>query len=391
MNLPASSSGSKRSDEPSSQPSRRLTGAVVSPREASQPRSAPKQSKKDQDLPLKLQVASALAANGYYTRINVGLSATSTRGLADVTDVDVLGTRYDITFSPSTIPVSCKSGESKGLSPAREIFHLRGVLDYVRARNGVVAFSKKPVPSHLRDLGRRLDVLVLSGSEVEAWCNALMNGVPDCGYFQGSLYDKYLHSFARTDTRGLAEYLRTDYWFHFDFRNLQNVIGHLRKSAPKLTGKEPWQALVVLDTAAHLCLTMFDLCRQISLLGVSAVSETTAAYLFGGAPSFRARRDLYSRVHHLLSSTGMLSPGGPTLPPLEPSYTAALAELAVHFIDRPQAAVLVLQIVQDMFWRVLGAVGAPPRDDTSFLAAEKLTQDLFDFLKVATGACVPKV
>lgn len=155
---------------------------------------------------------------------------------------------------------------------------------------------------------------------------------------------------------------------------------------------ESWHALVVLDTAAHFCLTVFDLCRQIRLLGVSAVSETTAAYLFGSAPSFRARRDLYGRVHKLLSTTGVLSPGGPTLPPLEPSYTAHLAELAVHFINRPHAAVLIPQIVQDMFWRVLGAVGAQPRDNTNFLAAEKLTQDLLDFLKTATGATwVPRV
>src|SRR5947207_442750 len=34
----------------------------------------------------------------------------------------------------------------------------------------------------------------------------------------------------RTDG-GLTDYLHTDYWFHFDFRNLQNVLVHLRKLA----------------------------------------------------------------------------------------------------------------------------------------------------------------
>ena len=392
MNLPASSSGSKPSDEPSHQLPGPSPGAVVSRGDGSKLRPAGKQTRKDQDLPLKLLVGSALAASGYYTRINVELSATSARGLADVTDVDVLGTRYDISFSSTTIAVSCKSGESKGLSPAREIFYLRGVLDYVGAGNGVVAFSRKRVPAHLRDLGRRLNVLVLSGSEVEAWCNALTNGVPNPDYYLESQYEEYLRTWSPTYMQGLAEYLRTDYWFHFDFRNLQNVVGHLKKTAPHITGKEPWHSLVVLDTAAHFCLTLFDLCRQVRLMGLSAVSETTAAYLFGGAPSFRARRDLYSRVHQLLSSTGVLSPNGPTLPPLEPSYTAALSELVMHFIDRPHAAVLVLQILQDMFWRTLGAVGVPPSDDKNFLAAEKLTQDLIDFLKVAAGASwAPKV
>jgi hypothetical protein len=40
---------------------------------------------KDLDLSLKLQVAAALAASGYYTRINVLLSATSSRGIASAT------------------------------------------------------------------------------------------------------------------------------------------------------------------------------------------------------------------------------------------------------------------------------------------------------------------
>src|SRR5262249_32654841 len=159
-----------------------------------------------------------------------------------------------------------------------------------------------------------------SGSEVDAWCKSLVSGMPDNGYFRESLYDEYLLSWARTDIGGLAEYLRTDYWFHFDFRNLQNVIGYLRKLSPRLKEREPRHALILLDTAAHFCLTMFDLCRRVLLLGISAVSETTAAYLFGGATSFKARRDLYTRVYQLLSSTGVVAPGGPTLPPLEPSY-----------------------------------------------------------------------
>ncbi len=347
--------------------------------------------KKDQDLPAKLGIAAALATNGYYVRINVGLSATSARGLGDVTDIDVLGIRHDITFNPSTIAVSCKSGESKGQSTAKEIFYLRGVLDYVHAPSGVVAFTKKPVPAHLRDLGRRLDILVLSRNEVDQWCQSLKHGLPELRYFEEAAYDQYLQAWTRTNA-GLADYLRTDYWLHFDFRNLQNVIVHLRKITPRLTGQEPWHALVLLDTAAHFCLTLFDLCKQIRLLGEETVAETTAAYLFGGAPSFKARRDLYTRVQQLLSSTGVLSPGGPTLPPLEPPYTGALAELAIRCINRPQAATLIPQILQDAFWRTIGATGTPPREETNLLAAEKLTQDLLDFLKAATGApWTPKV
>jgi hypothetical protein len=306
--------------------------------------------------------------------------------------VDVLAMRYDVSFAASMIGVSCKSGASKALSPAREVFYLKGVLDYLGASLGVVAFSQKPIASHLRDLGRRLNVLVLAQAEVDDWCKSLVNGLPDCGYFQEAGYGQYLNSWSRIGANGLFDYLSADYWFHFDFWNLQNVVGHFRKIASRLTGKEPWHGVVVLDAAAHLCLTIFDLCRQIRLLGPSSITEVTSAYLFGGATSFKARRDLYSKVQQLLSSTGVLTAKGPSLPSLEPPYTGGLAELAIRFIDRPQAAILIPQILQDHLWRMLGASGAPGRDDVNSLAAEKLAQDLLDFLKTAAGAIwVPKL
>ncbi len=148
--------------------------------------------KKDQDLPLKLPVAAALARSGYYTRINIALSATSKHRLSDVTDVDVLALRHDIGFNQDVVVISCKSGRSKGLSLAREIFYLRGVLDYIRADKGIVASLQKPVPVHLRDLGTALNILALSGKEVEKWCESITNGLPDPKYFQESTYEEYL-------------------------------------------------------------------------------------------------------------------------------------------------------------------------------------------------------
>src|SRR6266550_3677677 len=109
------------------------------------------------------------------------------------------------------------------------------------------------------------------------------------------------------------------------------------------------------------------------MLGIASITDTTASYLFGGATSLKARRDLYSRVQQLLSSTGVVGQDGPALPPLEPPYSQALAELAVRFIERPHAAVLIPLIIQDNLWRLLGAQGLPPREDKNFLAAEKLT------------------
>lgn len=351
------------------------------------PRPRPKQPvRKDLDLPLKLQVAGALAAGGYFCRINVLLSATGSRGLADVTDVDVLAIRYDVMFKREIVAVSCKAGTSKTLSAAREAFFLRGVLDYVEATEGVAAFSHKHIDPHLRDLGEQLGVLMLSGDEVGDWCRHLTNGIVLPGYFQEDAHFQYAAAWTKLANNALVDYLRTDYWFHLDFRNLQNVIAHVRKVVGRLNGNEKWHQLVVWDIAAYLCLPIFDLCRKVRMLGLHNVSNTTASFLFGGAASLKARRDLYGKVQQLLASTGVVAQAGPAMPPLEPSYSNGLAELVVHFIERPHAAILVPVIVQDNIWRLLSAEGLAPRDDKNFLAAEKLVQDLLYFIKSATDA-----
>lgn len=91
-------------------------------------------------------------------------------------------------------------------------------------------------------------------------------------------------------------------------------------------------------------------------------------------------------MQQLLASTGIAGQGGAALPPLEPAYAQGLAELAVRFIERPHSAILIPTIIQDNLWRLLGAEGLPVREDKKFLAAEKLTQDLLDFIKTATGS-----
>jgi hypothetical protein len=83
---------------------------------------------------------------------------------------------------------------------------------------------------------------------------------------------------------------------------------------------------------------------------------------------------------------------GPALPSLEPAYSSALAELALRFIERPHSAILIPLIIQDNIWRLLGAEGLPAREEKNFLAAEKLTQDLLDFMKSAAGgAWIPRL
>jgi len=337
----------------------------------------------DLDGDLKLGAAAALASSGYYCKINVSLSALAGEALADVTDVDVLAVRHDITFAPRMVAVSCKSGGS--LSVSKELFYLRGVLDYLDGDEGVVLLSKKAVAPQLRDLGRRLDLLCLQGAEIDAWMTATARGTADLGYFGSDGYAVYNDAVApHGGSVGLQTYLKTDYWFHRDFRNIQNVIAHLKK-APKMTGNRVEDSVRFFDVAAHFALSLIDLCRHVQLAGVDRANTTISSYLFGGDANLKARRDLYHKLRELLARTGVVQPGDSSLPPLVPAYSHALHEVVVRFLDRPQAAVLVPQAIQNAMWKCLGATGWKGRtqEEELVLASQKLADDLIDFLRAA--------
>ncbi len=365
MNLPGSSKGSGQSKKTSG-----TAGSSTAFKGAA-----------DLDLELKLMTAAALSASGYYCQINVNVSATDEAGLSDITDVDVLAIRHEISFVPKVLATSCKAGTK--LSPAKEIFYLRGVLEYLHASEGVVLLANKPLAPHLKDLGRQLNVLALAGPEVDRWHKALSNGIASPGYFEQTRFAHVEAKLSRIPIE-LTQWLRVDFWFYQDFRNLSRVLGYVRRFATAFDGTADWHEAALYYIAGHLTLTVLDFCRIVSLLGVDSILETAPAYLFGGTASYKARKDLYLRVQQMLRETGMIAKGGSALPPLEPSYVPGLAELAIRFIDRPHAAIKVPQIFQDYLWRTSGATGIIAADATH-LATKKLAQDVLDFLKAATG------
>ena len=341
---------------------------------------------KEADLGLKATTASALAANGYFCRVDVSLSAVNGGEInsSDAADVDVLAVRHDVTFHSHVMAVTCKVSGERSSSVAREIFRLRGVLDHLDAQQGIILLPKKSADRHLRDLGQKLRILVLTGSDVARWIEALERGKATPGGVNERTLRDCDEMLGKAGKSSLKDYLRTDYWFYRDFRNIQNLTGHLRRMSGSLTGAEPWHGLLYLEAAAHFSLSLLELCRTIQSQGIIAIKDVTAEYLFGGATSFKARRDLYTKVQHLLTATGALLQGGPELPPLEPQYTSRLAELAFRFLERPGAAMNVPQTLQDSIWRSLGSGTHQTEDSVITPYTEKLALDLIDFLKSAS-------
>jgi hypothetical protein len=101
------------------------------------------------DLPLKLQFRRILFAEGYWSPIEVELSNYEDLGNTlkrrSLTDLDVLGIKFDRLFNRTCVVGDCKSG--RNVSDANRLFWLRGVKDYFGAD---LAYYLRPnVDSHI--------------------------------------------------------------------------------------------------------------------------------------------------------------------------------------------------------------------------------------------------
>lgn len=300
----------------------------------------------DLDRPLKLGSAQALASAGLYVRTNVVLSeprsetVRSGKWTTDITDIDVLAIVHAIDFGADIACMSCKSGTN--VSVLHETFALAGVMRYLHARRGYGVFAQKATESHMIALGQQLDVALMDDREWQHWRRRISGSYPVPRMFEeaveGALADQLRR---RTDLEGLLRYLRTEFWYFRDYRNVQTLIAQLRRSTAELDAS-PLSQFIVLDACGLFALAILQMCEHVNTSGLLRLSETAPPYLFGGVTTYRNRKDLLRKVEDLLRKKNVLDVEQ-GMPHLDPSYLPDLLELILRWCNKPAAAARVPQ------------------------------------------------
>ena len=122
----------------------------------------------NQDLELKLRLRRILFSQGYWSPIEVELSHFEQSGTSfrrrPLTDLDVLGIKFDQFLIPHRIVGDCKTG--KLVSDIGRIFWLKGVLDFFGADLGY--YLRPQVDGHARAVGQKMGLRTLDLSELTA-------------------------------------------------------------------------------------------------------------------------------------------------------------------------------------------------------------------------------
>lgn len=356
-----------------------------------QPAAAKAPGTTDLDRPLKLATAQTLASAGYYVRTNVVLSEPRSlegaKWVADITDIDVMGITHLLDFRADISCVTCKGGSSP--SVLHETFALAGVMRYLHAHRGYGVFARKEAESHMIALAQQLDVAVMDDAEWQQWQKRIAGQYPVPRMFEDAIDAAVAKGVDQwTNLAPVAKYVRSEFWFYRDYRNVQGLIARLRKSADSFNGS-PLAQYIALDAISLLALAILQLCEAVSTAGVMGLRETVPPYLFGGVATYRHRRDLVRAVEELLRRKNVMEPDQP-MPRLDPPYITELMELVLRYCNRPEVAG---RVPQYQAWlagvaaaKVAGADPQPlptQRDESDY--TKKLSLDLIDFVGRATG------
>jgi len=360
----------------------------------------------DQDLDFKLRMQAILWRLGYYTRIDVKIASPlepSRQGqrrqssLAELTDIDVLGIRYDADYTVSYAVADCTtSGRLKGrLSPVARTFWLRGVMDHFQADRGYEVLSKKLSPYEKR-VAADLGITLLDESSLQALEKRYhADHVPLRIRLTDDKAYAYLESnIQRVDSElaPLLNYRKYAFWQNQANRNLLSAISIVRKVHNILEPSQRFHRILLLDIVTLFSVAFLEACGILFRTNPDDVFQALRSYIFGGPLALQTKeivlRDIKTLVESLQIQLSLFPEETRRRLSLDPEYLPPLSDMAQRFISKPSEARNIPRYLQAVIFERALYDGNPLRDifmneysDITF----KFVHDLAHFFIDATG------
>ena len=305
----------------------------------------------DKDSLLKLRIRKILWSQGYYCPLEVDIShheyEYSRQNLkrTPITDIDVLGIRFESDLRCTTIIADCKSGKE---SEANRIFWLRGVMDFFGAQEGL--FIKTIIHSQARDMAPKLNIRTLDQRELEVLEKSLALDKIRIGIADLQTYSK-MNSLWGIDVKSgtqptekqllvknVYSYLKYQYWMIDDYRNIQTNIENFSKVSDILVAKDVKSKYLAYIGLQRLSLSILRMANYIATHGLSDIKNQSRTYLFGGAFLVSERTRIISLLNVLSKQMEIEDQWR-----LEPPYFDELVEIVNRIILNSRHGAKILQ------------------------------------------------
>lgn len=143
----------------------------------------------EKDIGLKLRFRNILFYQGYWCPIEVELSQYESSGKTvkriSLTDLDVLGLRYDNLFTRSTVVADCKSG--KNVSDISRLFWIKGISEYFGADQAY--FIHSTIGDHAKGIAPKLGLRILDETALRSLEDSLRLSGSSIPWNDKSIYE----------------------------------------------------------------------------------------------------------------------------------------------------------------------------------------------------------
>ena len=299
----------------------------------------------NKDLSLKLRFRKILFSQGYWCPIEVELSQYESSAKAfkrfSLTDLDVLGIRYDYLFSRLVVVGDCKSG--KNVSDISRLFWIKGVSDYFGADQSYYIHSV--VGEHARGIAPKLGLRILDETALITLENDLRiteNHYPwnDLAIHQSitDLWGIDVPDGSKPDEQQLTfkkvySYLSYSYWYVSQHRNVLSCVEHFRELAPLLDMKNPRHVLLAYSGLERFVHSLLEAIAYVSSQGSRSIPGDTRKYIYGGNLELKEKERFFKLLRSLTKSNENL----------DPAYLPEIIELIGRMIHNPSGASDILR------------------------------------------------
>lgn len=342
----------------------------------------------DADLGLKLRFRRVLFLLGYWSPIEVELSQYEAEEAAikrtSLTDLDVLGVKYDALFTPFRVVGDCKSG--RNVSDANRMFWLKGVKEYFGADEAY--FIHTTIKAHTRSIAPKLGLRVLDEDgllnlEKNLGVDKLNIPLADISANNNISYSWGINvpkgekpTKEQLEFKKVYSYLSYTYWYIDQHRNLLNIIGFFSSIAHLLNDKEAAHTLLAYTGLERFTHSLLEAASFAMAQGANSTPRDFRTYVYGGALELKEKESFFKLLRDLTKATEQL----------DPIFINDVIELFGRMIRNPKGACDILRHIVAVYFRnvYLGETGfAPIGEEPENTPARVLTRDVaLTFAKV---------
>ncbi|MBK3519719.1 hypothetical protein [Carboxylicivirga marina] len=336
----------------------------------------------NKDHSLKLLCKELYKQMGFCTHYEVLLrtkSYISSYKTHDISDIDVLGYKFNSDLSLFKIGSECKSGESSALE---ELFKFLGVFDYYKLDRGYLIKSK--IHQNAREVAIKNGIRCFTEAEIRQLLLGFGIDIEKKLSIENAKYLKLTRSLASFKEKNdkLIEYLKFDFWNKEDWKNIHNIIHLFSNPSSNLLFKDQEvkssEKQVFYHTLELFSYSLLFIIGQSMVLNYSDVKSSINNSLYGGAESLNEKRKIHDLVSQATSNNDSF----------EPNWHSDLINISTRLSESTYASSkipeMIQYIIENSFYESKVSIKSEDIKDFPDLT-RKFTQDLMHFLTKHCG------